>query len=348
MSLDPNLGMPAAAPPADGLDGATGIPPQVARRAVEWLVELQSGAATDATRQALQRWRDEHPDHERAWQRIEAVNLRLRNLASPLGSAAAQAALATPRSSRRREAIKALTVLLCTASAVWMAEERAPWREWLADERTAVGERRTVRLADGSTVALNTASAIDVRFTAGERRIRLVGGEILVTTARDGTGSATRPFVVETAQGELRPLGTRFAVRQQEDVTRVGVFEGAVQVRPRHGGGRTLNAGEQALFTHDRLGETAPGDEAATAWSDGMIVASGTRLADFLAELARHRPGRLAWDPAVAGLRVSGTYPLADTDRVLDALGAALPVEIRFFTRYWVTVRPAAAKSGKP
>ena len=72
-----------------------------------------------------------------------------------------------------------------------------------------------------------------------------------------------------------------------------------------------------------------------------MLVASGMRLDRFLAELGRHRPGLLHCDPAIAGLRVSGTYPLADTDRVLDMLRTTLPVEIRFMTRYWATVRPA-------
>jgi transmembrane sensor len=84
-----------------------------------------------------------------------------------------------------------------------------------------------------------------------------------------------------------------------------------------------------------------PVNDTATAWTDGMLVASGMRLADFLAELSRHRPGYLGCDPAIAGLRVSGTYPLADTDRILDTLRTTLPVEIHFRTRYWVTVRGA-------
>lgn len=319
------------------------IPPQVARRAVEWLVELQSGDATEATRQALQHWLDQHRDHERAWRRIEAVNGRLRSVAAASGIA--HATLAPPRSVKRRETIKALAVLLFAGGAAWVIEDNTPWREFLADERTGVGERRTVTLTDGTTVALNTDSAINVRFSITERRVRLVSGEILVTTGKDdgpyGDHSA-RPFLVETAQGELHPLGTRFAVRQQPEVSRVDVFEGAVSIRPRDGAGltRTLRAGEQARFTRTAIGEPAPANEGDTAWTEGTLVASGMRLADFLAELSRHRPGRLNCDPAVADQRVSGTYPLADTDRILDTLRTALPVEIHSLTRYWVTVKP--------
>jgi transmembrane sensor len=325
------------------------LPPQVAERAVQWLVELQSDGATDAVRRAWQHWRDEHPDHERAWQRIEAVNGRLQGLASPLGSAVAHAALAPPRSTRRRDAIKTLSVVLFAGGGAWVAAKQTPWREWMADERTGVGERRTVTLADGSAIALNTDTAVTARFGATERRVRLDSGEILVTTSKKPSGSAARPFVVETGHGELWPLGTRFAVRRLDGACRVDVFEGAVQIRPHDATtlSRTLQAGEQATFTRTGVGEPGAADDGAAAWTDGMIVASGMRLADFLVELGRHRPGRLGCDPAVADLRVSGTYPLADTERILDTLRTTLPVEIRFLTRYWVTVRPRKNSSAK-
>lgn len=318
------------------------VPPAVARRAVEWLVELQSEDATEATRRGWQHWRDAHPDHERAWRRIEAVNGRLREVASPVGAAVAHATLASRRSVKRRDAIKTLAVLLFAGGTAWVAEERSPWREWVADARTGVGERRTLRLGDGSTVALNTASAVDVHFSGGERRIRLLAGEILVATGSDGAAQTVRPFVVETAQGELHPLGTRFAVRQYDAATRLDVFEGAVCVDPRDGAGRSLrvDVGARVLFTGDHIGTPTAADEAATAWIDGLIVASGMRLADLVAELDRHRPGRLRCDPAVADLRVSGSYPLADIDRLLDTLRATLPVKIHYVTRYWATVRP--------
>jgi transmembrane sensor len=65
-------------------------------------------------------------------------------------------------------------------------------------------------------------------------------------------------------------------------------------------------------------------------------------LGDFVTELARYRSGHVACDPAVAGLRVSGTYPLADTDRVLAILGKSLPVAVEYRTCYWVRVVPRA------
>ena len=336
-----------------GLVRPSDIPPHVARRAVEWLIELQSSDADTTTRQSLQHWMGLHPDHERAWQHIEAVNGQLRSLASPMASVIAHATLAPRRSVKRREVIKTLAVLLFAGGTTWMTKDSKPWREWTADEHTGVGERRTVTLADGTTVTLNTASAINIRFSATERRVQLVSGEILVSTGKDGGHNGNgrsgfgngvmRPFVIETAQGELQPLGTRFVVRQQADASRVDVFEGAVDIRPHDGVGapRILRAGEQTRFTRNAINEPTAINDIDAAWIDGMLIASGMRLADFLAELSRHRPGRLRCDPAIAELRISGSYPLADTDRILDTLPTTLPVEIHFLTRYWVTVRPA-------
>jgi transmembrane sensor len=79
-------------------------------------------------------------------------------------------------------------------------------------------------------------------------------------------------------------------------------------------------------------------DAGSGAWADGMLVAAHMRLADFLAELGRYRRGQLNCDPKVADLLISGTYPVDDSERVLDLLAVSLPVRIKRFTRYWVTV----------
>jgi transmembrane sensor len=162
---------------------------------------------------------------------------------------------------------------------------------------------------------------------------------VLITTAGD---PQARPFLVDTAQGRLRALGTRFAVRQRDGASHVAVYEGAVEVRPADApqAVRILAAGEQAGFGRLAVDAPQPADELATAWSAGLLAARDMPLTDFIAELARHRRGRLACDPALASLRVSGMYPLDDIDRVLDMLMRTQPVELAGFGRYWMTVRP--------
>lgn len=322
--------------------GAPAVPPHVARRAVEWWVDRQAGRTDDAFDAALARWRAEDPAHDAAWRHIETMQRRFGRLAAGLDTQAAHAALLPPRAGRRRAAVKALAVLLFAGGAAWMAEPARRAAIWPADLRTAVGERRTVTLADRTVVVLDTDTALDVRFDDTVRRLRLLRGTIMVTSGHDDRVPA-RPLVVATAQGELRPLGTRFAVRQRDGATRIEVFAGEVRVQPADAtaGTRVIAAGEGADFTRDAIGEPAPLDAYASAWTDGMLVASRMRLADLVAELDRYRRGSLRCDAAVADLRVSGTYPLDDPARVLDTLKATLPIDVDYLTRYWATVVPA-------
>lgn len=310
------------------------IPPTVAKRAVEWLVRLQSEPLVEETREEWARWRAAHPDHERAWQRIETVNGKLRGIASPVQSALAHATLAPVASPGRREAVKALAALIFVGGAVMALEVHTPWRRWSADHRTAKGERRTLTLSDGSALTLNTDSAVDIRFDAAARRVALLSGEILVATA-SAAGPAAPPFVVETAQGIALPLGTRFSVRQLDDSTAVSVFEGAVEIRPQRAASLRLAAGEQAQFTAQTAGRPNPVSVDDVAWADGFLIARGMRLDDFIAELDRYSASALECAPAVAQLRVSGSYPLQDIDALLDTLVVTLKLRRIDVTRFW-------------
>ena len=205
----------------------------------------------------------------------------------------------------------------------------------LADFSSPVGQRRNVQLQDGSQVRLNTASAVDVQFDEQQRVIRLLEGEMLLTAARD-----SRPLLVRTAHGTLQPQAARLNVRQFGDRTEIAVFEGRVALMPTAHTGSALwvEPHQQLSFNRQAWNAPRPLDAGSGAWADGMLVAAHMRLADFLAELGRYRRGQLNCDPKVADLLISGTYPVDDSERVLDLLAVSLPVRIKRFTRYWVTV----------
>lgn len=320
--------------------GDPGVSPEIADQAVRWLIELQAGAPTDALREAWQRWRREDPEHERAWRHIESVNERLKGVPGPLSAAL----LRQGHRSGRRRAVKLLLLVAAGGAAGWTAKDSGLVRGWTSDYATRVGERRAVTLPDGSRVTLNTDSAIDLEFDREQRRVRLLGGEILVQTAADPV-TPTRPFLVHTKHGRLRALGTRFNVRVHDGGSDLAVFEGAVELRPadRPDPPLVVHAGRQAVLERAGWRDLGPLRESAGAWSEGMLVASDMPLGEFLGELSRYRAGRLSCAPEVAHLRVSGTYPLGDTERILGALQRALPVRVRYFTRYWVSVQPADA-----
>ncbi|MHC8316107.1 FecR domain-containing protein [Pseudomonas sp. LB3P31] len=303
---------------------------RVAEQAVQWLLEIQQGPLNPRQQHAWQQWHDAHSEHQRAWEHIQRVNQRLHGVSSPL----AHAALNAPSSRSRRQALKLLLILGAGSAATWGLREHNPLTPMLADYRSPIGQRRKVALGNGSQLQLNTASSVDVRNEGSQQLIRLLEGEMLLT--------ATQAFQVRTAQGLLRTQGGRLNVRQFADRTQVVALEGDVQLMPDNGGALLLKSNSQLSFGPHGLARPAPLDANSGAWADGMLVAAHMRLGDFLDELGRYRRGQLNCDSRVADLLISGSYPLDDSERILDLLQISLPVKVKRFTRYWVTVEARA------
>jgi transmembrane sensor len=297
---------------------------QVAEQAVHWLLEMQQGALTPRQQQAWQQWLDAHSEHQRAWEHIQRVNQRLRGVSSPL----AHAALNGPKSGSRRQALKLLLILGAGSAVTWGMREHNPLPSMLADYRSPVGQRRKIALGSGDQLQLNTASAVDVNTSA--RLIQLLEGEILLTAAQS--------FEVRTAQGVLKTQGARLNVRQFADRTQVALFDGRVELSSNGRVPMVLPVAREMSFTSTSVSAAKPLNANSGAWADGMLVAAHMRLGDFLDELGRYRRGQLNCDRKVADLLISGTYPLDDSERILDLLEISLPVKVKRFTRYWVTV----------
>lgn len=311
---------------------AARIAPDVAEQAVEWLMALQEGRPSAHLLAQWQQWREQHPDHERAWQRIEAVKGNLQPLFSPLNAPMTQATLTqaalAPRQARRR-AIKAMAVLMVMGAAGYGVQRALPGQQ--ADYRTRIGERRKLALPDGSELVLNTDSAIQLRFTGQERRIILLAGEVLLRSHAD-----PRPLLVETAQGTAQALGTWYAVRMQDGRSDISVFEGKVRVQPRQAAQAAIIAsGQQAHYGDRSVSPPTPADDTQIAWRQGFIEARSMRLDDFLQELARYSADGLSCDPSVAALRVSGSFPVDQIDTVLESLALTLDLRSERISRFW-------------
>ncbi len=314
---------------------------QVLRQAAQWLVRLHPGAEPppEAFREC-ERWRAQNPEHERAWQRAQLLNDQF----STLPPALARTTL--NRKLSRRKALAAMGAAAAALPAVWFAGRLAPWAAWSAEYRTGTGQRRELRLADGSSVLMNAGSAVDIAYDALSRRVLLRAGEILVRTAPDrGRPEAARPFAVSSEAGAVRSLDARYTVRQRGAQCRVAVLEGAVEVTPRDVPGQRLRvvAGQCLAFTAQGADALQPAAAGEGEWARGVLVADNMRLADFLEALSHYRPGLLQCDPAVADLRLSGGFQLQDTDKVLALLPATLPVRVVSRSRYWILVEPRSS-----
>jgi transmembrane sensor len=125
----------------------------------------------------------------------------------------------------------------------------------------------------------------------------------------------------------------------------LSVLQSAVAAHPQsHPEEQILREGQQVLIRNDGLDTVAALTPGADAWTRGMLVVDNARLADLVHELARYRRGYLGVAPEVADLRITGSFPLHDTDKALSALLPTLPVQIERHTPYWVTVAKADTK----
>ncbi|WP_058644537.1 FecR family protein [Pseudacidovorax intermedius] len=320
-------GLPAAPDPGD----------PVAEQAIAWAVQLQSGTATAADRDAFAAWQRADPRHAAAAAHMARALGRLDALPGGAGTRQAlhRSLLAAPPG--RRAVLRhtlALAAVGGTGGLLWLQAQR-PLGGLVADFSTTTGERRVVALADGSRLWLNARSAVDQHFDAGIRRLRLRTGELIVEVSPDGAG---RAFVVQTPEGEARALGTRFLVRREATDSLVAVLHSAVRVSAGAGAPLTLHAGQSARLTAGGVQPDTLAPQAASAWEDGFVEVHDRPLREVVAALQPYRPGALRISDAAGALRVTGSFPLDDSDRSLAALAQALPITVHRRTPWWIAI----------
>lgn len=309
---------------------SSGIEEEVLGQAIHWAVKLQSGTTSDAERSACVAWRAAHPAHEQTWQELQVMEQVFRSAAGT-----GQLAYRTLQSAAERRPLLNRRGLLKVMGlgAVGLAIGALPSWQQRTGYATAIGELRSMGLADGSRLKLNTDSAADVVFSPLRRLVALRRGEIFIETGRDASSLVgPRPFWVETVETRLEAFDGRFAVRQLAGSTQLHVEHGSVAIHAgasptvlvRAGENYAIGAGvaPQPLFN--------PVFDA-TAWADGALIARQMRLDAFVVELARYRGGPLRCDSAAAALRISGVFQLDGRDpaeRVLAVLARTLPVKL--------------------
>lgn len=328
--------------PDISLDAAT-------QAAVGWMVVMHSGHASAAERRDFDAWLLANPGHGEAWQRLtRALNGTLGSarvaVPSHEGTPASGALLSEVmarqdvRSRQRRRLLRnALGIGGMTAGAALLAERQLPLAQLAADLRTGTGERRDFMLPDGSKVTLDARSAADLDFREGHRTVTLRRGA-LVAQAVPVRGAGDAPFIVRTAHGALRALGTRFVVRQGDGESSVGMLEHSVEISTANARPETLAEGRSARFGPPGIVRTDEAPAATGAWEHGMLEAHNQTLGEVVQALRAYRRGFIRVAPEAAALRVFGTYALDDTDRALVALGETLPVSVRIFQGGWLVL----------
>jgi transmembrane sensor len=289
-----------------------------------WIVRLHGAHRTPELEAGFRRWLGSHPDNAAEFERVTAVW----ESAPHASIAGLPRVVHRERSSPapRRFAIAA-TLLLVAAGGGFLSYrlERDP--EYV----TAIGEQRTVPLDDGSRIALNSNSRVQIEFTAEKRTVRLLRGEAFFDVAHN----KERPFVVIAGESEVTAVGTAFEVRYEPDHIDVTLVEGKVDVtstaeplgspanvssslsglRQLSSSGYRMTAGERLSIAKGAPAKVdAPRVEAVTAWRRGEVMLDDTPLTEAIAEMNRYSKNPLIIDgSSIATLRVSGIYHTGDS-----------------------------------
>lgn len=313
---------------------------QIAEEAAEWFVEFRTGDVDDAGRRAFDSWVRRSQEHLRAYLEYAAiwnesgaldpehrldvcalielarssdniVHLGLEDAAVERAPGPEGHRRALPsglqKSTRRtsRWAIAASIACLALGSAmVYWFQARG-----IDTYATAVGEQRSIRLSDGSTVEINSRSRLRVDFSEAQRTVELLEGQALFEVAKD----ARRPFVVRSGDANVRAVGTQFDVYKKAIGTVVTVVEGQVAVNTAGSSGTnapTLSAGERLTVAP----RSQPIPErvdvaAATAWRQRQLVFDSVPLAEVAEEFNRYSARPLRVEEGVGSeLQLSGVF----------------------------------------
>lgn len=289
---------------SDGIGDASG---GLQDEAIAWVVLLTSGQATRDDAARLKAWRARSYAHELAFRRASAVWRGV-------------GAVPTPARLSRRLFLAGAGAALAAGWTGTMIGVLPGLDRLLSDHATAIGEQARIDLPDGSSVDLDGASALDARFTPDMRAVTLVAGAATFAIAPD-----PRPFRAAIGPGEVTAANARFAASVGARETVIDCIAGSVEVQC--GGRTTLHAGERARMAGGSLlaGREALAPDAAAPWRRGLLVFTDQPLADVVADINRHRRGRIVLArPGLGERRVDGVFHLGRPDEIITNLAAAL------------------------
>lgn len=324
----------------------------VDRQALDWFARRQR-AFTAEEEAAFDAWLRADPAHRAAlerwhgdWAGLDALPADgIARLRRQLAAEKAAADLASPT---RRHWLAGLAALAPRAALATVALSAAgggllAWRHWqeqplfAGEFHTLRGQQKDVTLPDGSVLRLDTDTRIAVALFRERREVKLLGGQAVFQVR----GDTARPFDVLAGAVRVTVVGTRFSVRYTPGIagagdTRVEVDEGRVRVAGLGGMAAApateLGAGQRiAADAEGRLGAIDRVGAAGIApWRDGRITFDDTPLTQVLAEFGRYgSTGLLVRDPAVAALRVTGTFDPHRLENFRRVLPRVLPVALR-------------------
>jgi len=294
---------------------------EIADQAAEWATRIDAGSIDRDTDVGLRRWLDEDPRRQGALLRAEAALSfvdRARALAGVIPKP-------EPRPIWVRRKLMFTGAALAASLVGVVILMTAPNRY-----DTDLGEIRRVPLSDGSVVAINTQSAVEVSMQRDAREVTLTRGEAWFKVAHD----KTRPFIVSAGRIRVRAVGTAFSVRRHDDGADVQVTEGLVETWTVGEEERRIQlaAGSKAYvaaYEPPKIVQSSADVERSLAWREGQIVLEGESLDEAAAQFNRYNARKLVIsDPGLAAEKLVGQFRATDPQTFAEAVATTLGAKV--------------------
>lgn len=315
--------------------------------AIQWHLQMFSGNPNDFDRHAFEAWLGASPMNDQAWRHLESALSNVLHRIEPkllAGKGALRRSLVRPQDAQRRRLGRLLLIGGVFFGGTALIDRRLPLRQLGSEFVTGTGERRRVSLPDGSTMELDARSAADIDFSDNKRVVRLRTGAAIfeVASQRELLGSSPaavrQPLRILTDPGEVHVDAGRLLMRCEASRSLCVALEGESEIVTFTGTRGKLAQGEGAWFDKDSISAARRDLASNAAWHAGQLEVHNESLHEIVAALGRYRPGLIRVSPAAGNLRVSGLFPLDDTERALDALRHTLPITVRRFGSIYVMI----------
>lgn len=302
----------------------------VVDEALEWFGRLREESPDPAVQAEFRAWMQRSSRHEEEFRALEAMWGSVPFARAVASLPADQYSSARRRSARYQSAIGRRTMGIAAAALLLIGV--GIWHypsirlRWEADYLTAIGEQARIPLPDGSSMVLNSASAVAIDFEGDHRQVRLLEGEAFFDVRHD----PDHPFRVAGHFGEVEVKGTAFSVRRGDSEDVVVLERGRVEVARLadpldHA---KLSPGEMVVASSSALSQVTTVDpERVLAWRHGRIIFEDQPMSRVLAELQRYYGGTvIVIDGRVNQLVVTGNYRLDDIEGAIRTLADAAGV----------------------
>jgi len=299
--------------------------PSVRAEAAAWLARLHAENRDAADEAGFRAWLAADPDHAVAFEAVD----RTWSDVGGLGALPTDLRNSFGRAPERRPVLARRAMLASVGLFAVTGGSALFWRSASAKVyETEVGEQRHVALADGSQLFLDAQTRIAVSYSETTRLVDMQYGRANFHVVPD----VKRPFIVQAAEKKIVATRCNFDVRCEDGKVQVVLIHGEADVKPAalpEARGERLTAGERLVASNDVEKRDKPDMTHVTAWQTGYEMFDGEELSQAADEMNRYSTAKLAVDPSVAGLKVSGVYRVGDNSAFAHSLTKLLPVTVR-------------------